>query len=375
MSALSVLHVVAPTRVGGLETVVLLLARGMAARGHAVRVLAILDVEPDGHPFIDALRQSGVDVLPMVMPGRSYRRERAAVDAAIARSRPQVVHTHGYRPDVVDSGVARRRRIPVATTVHGFTRGGWKNRLYEHLQRRWFRRFDAVIAVSRPLMDELRASGVPSTVLHLIPNAYRDTQPPLARADARRLLGIPEDRFVIGWVGRFSGEKGADVMLDALASPALASAFLSFVGDGREADALRARAASLGVESRVTWHGSIPAASRIYPAFDTFALTSRTEGTPIALFEAMAAALPIVAARVGGVPDVVGEGEAWLVPAESPASVAAAIREVMDDPARAAARGKAARGRLETTFAIEPWISRYEALYHTLATAPSTPAR
>src|SRR2546429_211481 len=82
------------------------------------------------------------------------------VAAACNRLRPTIVHTDGYRPDVVDASVARRRGIPTVTTVHGFTGGGWKNGLYERLQRRAFRRLDAVVAASEPLKAQLTRAGV-----------------------------------------------------------------------------------------------------------------------------------------------------------------------------------------------------------------------
>ena len=99
------------------------------------------------------------------MPGRAYLRERAAIARLLREVRPDVVHTHGYRPDVLDAGVARGQGIAVVTTVHGFTGGGWKNRVYEWLQCRAFRRFDAVVAVSRPLVGLLERRGHPVSLV------------------------------------------------------------------------------------------------------------------------------------------------------------------------------------------------------------------
>jgi len=96
-------------------------------------------------------------------------------------------------------------------------------------------------------------------------------------------------------------------------------------------------------------------------------LSSRTEGTPMALFEAMAAGVPIVATAVGGVPQVVSSAEAILVPPDDPTRLAAAIRETLRDPAAARDRARAARCRLEREFAVQPWLERYDMLYHTLA--------
>jgi glycosyltransferase involved in cell wall biosynthesis len=141
------------------------------------------------------------------------------------------------------------------------------------------------------------------------------------------------------------------------------------LGDGPLASALRARAAAAGIADRVTWHGVVPDAGRLLSAFEVFVLSSRTEGTPIVLFEAMAAEVPVVATVVGGVPDVVSGTEALLVPPDDPAALAAAVSAVLRDPASARHRALAAGRRLAEEYNVGPWLERYESLYHTLAAA------
>jgi glycosyltransferase involved in cell wall biosynthesis len=142
---------------------------------------------------------------------------------------------------------------------------------------------------------------------------------------------------------------------------------LSVLGDGGERERLERETSSIPeLARRVRWHGIVPDAGRYFPAFDLFILSSRTEGTPIALFEAMAAGVPIIATTVGGVPDMLSAAEALLIPPEDPAALAQAIQLVYDDPAAAAARARAAQARLNAEFAFEPWLARYEALYHRL---------
>jgi glycosyltransferase involved in cell wall biosynthesis len=136
-----------------------------------------------------------------------------------------------------------------------------------------------------------------------------------------------------------------------------------FVGEGREASALKNQAGWLGLEGKVRWAGRVDGAAALLPAFDVFVLSSRTEGTPIVLLEAMAAGVPIVAAAVGGVPDVVTDREAVLVPADDPAALAAALQAVRNDPASALERAAAGRRRLEEEFAEGPWLTAYDALY------------
>lgn len=351
-----------------MESVVRMLAAGHARMGHRVHVAGVIEPRLGDHPFLRAMDAEGVPTTAIQIPARAYLRERAAVRELCDRLHPDVVHTHGYRADVGDSGIARRAGCAIVTTVHGFTGGDAKNRLYEWLQVEAFKRFDAVVSVSSALAERLAARGVDPGLIHTIPNAFDPDRPRLSRVAARRELGLAEDAaFVVGWVGRLSHEKGADVLLDALALLPAPPAHVVIVGDGPEREALADRARVLGIADRVHWIGTIPDAARVFTAFDVFALSSRTEGIPIVLLEAMAARVPVVAARVGGVPDVVSGREALLVSAEDPGGLAAALAAVREDPSAARARAQDARARLEREFSIAPWLARYEALYREVA--------
>ncbi len=361
---LTIIHVAAPAPVGGLERVVTSLATGHGAAGHDVHVVSILDEGGSTPPL--AAGAAGVSAHSFVLEPRRYRRERSLLRALLAGLRPSIVHTHGYRPDVVDSPVAREAGIAAVSTVHGFTGGGLKNRFFERLQVRAFRRLDAVVAVSRPLVARLTAAGVPERLVHCIPNAWGPARPFLDRGAARAALGIPDDGPVAGWIGRLSREKAPDLLVEALGRLGADAPRGVVVGEGPLTDAARARAAGLGLADRVTLAGRVADAATLMRAFDVLVLSSRTEGTPIVLLEAMAAGVPVVATRVGGVPDVVSDREAVLVPPEDPAALAEAVRQVLRDPASAAVRAAAARERVASVFAVEPWLARYEALYRSV---------
>jgi glycosyltransferase involved in cell wall biosynthesis len=175
-------------------------------------------------------------------------------------------------------------------------------------------------------------------------------------------LQVPQDAFLIGWVGRLSREKGPDTFVGALERLGDLGLHASFIGDGplRE-EVERGARANHGVKIRS--HGAIPSASRFFTAFDLFVLSSRTEGTPIALFEAMEASVPIIATSVGGVPDVLSADEAILVPPEDEEALASAIRWMRTDPEAARQRVGRARERLLRDFALGPWLDRYELFY------------
>jgi glycosyltransferase involved in cell wall biosynthesis len=364
-----ILHLLAPAPVGGLEQVVQALVAGQLELGMEVHIAPILDAGAGGNLFVDRVRQTDAGVHPLVLPPRAYRRERALVAALCGTLGPDVVHTHGYRPDVIDAPVARRLGVPTVTTVHGFTGGGWRNRAYEMLQRRAYRQFDAVVAVSRPLAASLAAGGVGAERIRCLPNAWAGRPPGIDRRTARQRLGVPEDGIRIGFVGRLSREKGADLFLDALGRLVDLDLAASIVGDGRMREEMEDRAERLGVGARVRWHGLVPDMGRLMPALDLLVLSSRTEGTPIVLFEAMAAATPVVATRVGGVPDVVGEQEALLV-APDAGQLAGAIRQVLADPDAARQRALKGRAKLECVFGVEPWLRGYQSVYRAVMERP-----
>ena len=357
-----IIQLLAPAPIGGLERVVQGLAIGQRRRGHDVLIVTVGEESmPEGHPFRAPLDAASVPVRQIVLRPRAYLDERTRVATICREFAPDVVHAHGNRPDVVDSPVVRSMGIAAVSTHHGWTFGSLRNRVYEYLHTRSLRRADAVIAVSEPIARRLAAEGVPSDRVHFVQNAWAPVADPLRRAEARRLLGLAPDARVVGWVGRLSHEKGIDVFVDAMALLRNEQLLGCVVGDGAERERETSRGDRVG--ARLAWQGMVPAAGRLCAAFDVFVQSSRTEGTPIALLEAIAAGTPIVATRVGGIPDIVSNNEAVLVPPEDPAALAAAIASVFADPGAAAERACRAKDRLTTAFGADPWLARHEEIY------------
>jgi glycosyltransferase involved in cell wall biosynthesis len=201
LPALSIVHIAAPGRVGGLERVVQGLAAGHARQGHEVTVVSIITPGHAGrHPFTQPLEEAGVNVHEMEFPSKALLREHKVVRLLLTRVSPHVVHTHGYRPDVLHATTARKLAIPTVTTEHGSSKLGGKTIVYEWLQRASFRRFQAVVAVSSPIAERLVTEGVPRSKVHLIPNGWAGGVDFLDRSAARRNLGLPDDCLVVGYV-------------------------------------------------------------------------------------------------------------------------------------------------------------------------------
>jgi glycosyltransferase involved in cell wall biosynthesis len=368
-----VLHVLAPAREGGLERVVQMVAAGQRFDG--VHVACVLSpAEAPNHPFVRRLTELGVPTTRVIVGGRSYRREFRSLRALITQLNPRVVHTHGYRADLTGGAAARSLAIPTVSTVHGFVGGTLRNRINEAIQCVALRRADGVIAVSSPLVEQLVARRIPKDKIRLVRNGFTVTEPTETRADARRTLGLGSDTKVVGWIGRLSREKGADVMLNAF-SLCDRSLRLSMIGDGPQRKHLLKQAARLGIAERVTWHGAIAKAGTLMPAFDAFVLSSRTEGTPIVLFEAMHAGVPIVATTVGGVSDVVSSDQALLIPPEDPNRLASALGELAINPDIALVRSRSARERLRESFDVTAWLTEMESVYRESAKKKPEKAR
>jgi len=368
---LRIVHVTAPGPVGGLESVVRGLAIGHHANELRVEIIALLTPDSDVSPFLNPIEAAGVPIHRVVLPPRAYLRERRAVRRILQDRRPHVVHTHAHRADVLHAGVARKLGIATATTIHGASRVSWRSGAYEWIQFRLARRFDAVIAVSRPLAEELHQAGVPKERLWLCPNAWSGQRVGLLRSEARERLGLPMKGFVFGWVGRLIPIKGLDVLLNALGQLNGAPHTLSIIGDGPERERLRLLADTLGVRDRVRFHGRIDDAAQYYPAFDAFVLSSRSEGTPMVLFEAMAEGVPIIATSVGGVPDVVSQDEAILVPPEAPSDLAAALELALSGEGHLEAKAEKAGRRLDEVFGRDNWLARHEDIYRRISKAMS----
>jgi glycosyltransferase involved in cell wall biosynthesis len=364
---LSIVHIVAPDTVGGTESVVRGLAIGHSRRGHTVHVIGVVDPEPKDHPFLRSLAGTGVRVHGIFIPPRAYFRERRLVRELLREIRPDVVHTHDYRPDVLDAPLARRMGIPTVTTLHGSSLLGGRTAFHEWLQLKVLPRFQGVVAVSQQILRDLKKTRVRPERVHYIPNGWVTPAGQLSREEARQALGEPASGTIVGWVARLIRVKACDVFLRAFVACKGLPVRAVIVGEGPERAGLEALAAELGLGGQVRFFGEHPAAGRLFKAFDAFVLSSRSEGTPITLLEAMSAGVPVVATAVGGIPDVLTEEHAWLVPPEDPPALGAALREALENRDAAAERAAAASRRLADQFGAERWLAKHEAMYRSLA--------
>ena len=280
----------------------------------------------------------------------------AAGAAPRLAARADVVHVHlGEDLAVVPLGLlaARRRTKPLVLTVHcslrhtltGATPRALLLRTLGAALERWGEaRADAVICLTPRLLRRLAQEGVDEGRLHVIPSGVDPRLFSTHRLDPVADVGRPRVLFV----GRMAPQKGARALLRAFSLLNHTSARLVLVGDGPQRPELERAAVRLGIAGRTRFTGFVP--HEEVPAFlahaDVLALPSTYEELGAVLVEAMQAGLPIVASRVGGIPELLTDGVTGrLVPPGDPAALASAIDEVLADPALARRLGEAARER------------------------------
>ena len=356
---MKILHVDPETSFGGGERQVAGLIRQLAERGHesilaapAASRLAAIVPAADARLRPLAIRR-GIDLAAALRLRR-----------LVAVESPHIVHFHTSRAHAMSPWLRRYAGRAIATRRMDYPlrAGPWTNLLYN-------RSVAAVVAISEEVRRRLLAAGVRAERVRVIHSAV---EPPAGlpgsagRAVARQRFGI-DDALAIGVVAALERRKGHDVLFRALARLAEPGGlrFRCLVcGDGSERAALERLARELGIAGCVGFLGEQRQVADVLAALDVFVMPSRHEGLGVAILEAMAMALPVVASAVGGIPEAVAAGRTGLlVPAEDPDALAAAICALGRDRERARRLGSAGRDRVLAEFSMEAMTSRYERLY------------
>ena len=349
---------------GGQERVALDLAIGQRALGHEVLAVS-LAAPPDGPLAADFVaHQIGVhtvakrDGFDLSLPLR--------LAWLFARERVEIVHTHNPQPLIYGAAAAKLARARAVHTKHGANPDTGR-RL--QLRRAAALMADAYVAVSAITADIARKNReVPERKLKTVPNGidlarfHPDAE---ARAQVRRELGIGERAWVVGTVGRLASEKDQALLIDALASSLSEDRQLVIIGDGAERESLAARRAALGDRARfVHLPGARRDVPRVLAALDVFALSSKTEGLPLVIPEAMATGLPVVSTAVGGIPGVLDEGlTGFLTPAGDAATLGDRFARLASDRKLAEDCGRRGRDTALSRYSAERMVRDYLDIY------------
>jgi glycosyltransferase involved in cell wall biosynthesis len=303
----------------------------------------------------------------------------------IREFRPQIVHTHMAKAGAIGRLAAlaynrtsgRAARVKVVHTYHGHVLEGYfgagKTAVFVGIERLLANATDRIVAISPAIRDELLRE-------HRIGRAEQYRVVPLgfdltslaaidvnARLAARAALGIPAGAHVVSTVGRLTAIKQQHLFLETarlVANQDPAALFL-IVGDGELRAELEQTARDLGLADRVRFLGWRRDLATIYGASDVFLLTSRNEGTPVALIESLAAGVPGVSTNVGGVGDVI-DAFGLVAAYDDAAGLARAVETLLGDPARRRAMGDRGRAAMVARYGIDRLVADIEALYREL---------
>jgi len=371
MDRYRILFFISSLKTGGAEHHLLNLCRYLKGTGHEPAVCTLSPAEDglESALILDEvplyrLPLASLAFLPTPRSDRSLRR-------IMAESRADLLHAHLFHAEVAGVWAGLRTSAPLVVTRHsaGLEFGGWRR----VLARCYGRRVSRCIAVSREAAAEARGMGYPEEKVAIIPNAvdarrFRPLEDPEREKRKRSLVaelfpGEDAERvMLIGSVGGLKPVKAYSLFVEAAArfvasgpegGAAIAPRFVIF-GEGPERGSLDELSRSLGLGRSFALPGRRDGLDEIYPLFDIFVLTSRTEGVPLALLEAMSSGVACVGSDVGGIGEVLGDA-GMLVSSGDEAGFAAALSRLAGDHPHRVELGRRSRVRILERYDVEIW--------------------
>jgi glycosyltransferase involved in cell wall biosynthesis len=371
-----VMSVITRLNVGGPARHAILLNKGLEQQGFRPELVSGMESALEGTLLPDAGRHTRVPTLQRAVNPLHDLRTSRTLTALMRERRPAIVHTHLAKAGALARVAARQAKVPIVIhTFHGHVLQDYFNtpttRLFTTIESSLARITDAFIAVSPEIRDELLHIGIGRPdQWHVISLALdlKLLERMGSSREARKRLGLTPTGPLIGTVTRLVPIKDHRTFLDAAALVARRRPDVTFViaGDGELRTSLELRAREL-LGNRIRFLGWVTDLRTLYSALDIVVLTSRNEGTPAALIEAGAAGLPVVATRVGGVPDVVlDKVTGFLVPSGDSGGIATRLLNLLDDAEKASRMGRAGREFVHERFSGQRLVRDIAALYSDL---------
>jgi glycosyltransferase involved in cell wall biosynthesis len=358
-----VLELLVSTQAGGGPQHVLTLANGLRTRGWAPVVAG-----PRDGTLFECFAAAGIEIVEL-----ATNRLRPDVLLSLMRLMHgrgiRLVHSHGKGAGLHGRLAARMLGVPAVHTFHGLHFERYPRPLryaYLALERRLGRWTRRVVSVSRAQEREALALGLfPRAISRVVLNGVDVAAlnaGALDRWDARVALALEPGVTVVGCAARLDEVKRLDVLLKAVAAMRRPELVVAIVGGGVEERRLRTLASSLGLGGSVKFAGEIPGAARLFRAFDVYAAPSRKEGMPLAVVEAMALGVPVVASNIAAHREVLGEASEGLVEGTVDA-FAAGLEALLNDSASMRAWGAQNRTRARSEFDAGDMVSAMDAVY------------
>lgn len=363
-----ILYVTDSLRIGGAETLLLAMVRDFRARGHDIALAYFTD-----GPLHSDFEALGVTPCRLARHGLKDPRALARLMRLIRRHRPDVVHTHLRKSDLAGQLGAVLMRIPVrVSTAHNVD--PWRrNKVLSLVADVCMTGCQKIIAVSSEVRDYMiEVAGTPADDVITIANGIdleRFDPASVAPLDKRDRWGFAPQDPVVGIVGRLEAQKDHETFLSAakLVSERRPHTRFLIIGEGERRDSLEKRATKLGLAQHVVFAGLERDMPAMLATLDIVVFSSRWEGLPVALLEAMAMSRPVVATAVGGMPGLIEDGETGiLVPPGDAQSLANGIMRLLKDTTLAGRLARRCRPLISQRYGVRRMHDQILELYETL---------
>ncbi len=366
-----ILHIISSGGFYGAEAVILNLSQALQSQGSQSEVAFFENLPHPNYDLETAAAKRSITTHRLPCHGQLDLSVLKRIRDLRQSTQADVVHAHGYKADLYTWAALRKTGVPFVSTCHNWLDDSTLLRTYGAADRRVLRSFAAVIAVSQEVKARLNAAGVLPERLTIIPNGI-DTEP-FVHQSARPELAM-DGPLTVGLVGRLSYEKGIDLFIRAAAKvlEELPGTRFAIVGEGPERSALEQLIRSLNLVGHVNLLGRKVDMPAVYASLDIIVSSSRQEGLPISLLEAMASGRAIVATAVGEVPSLIQHQQTGLlVPPNDVIALVGGLKTLLSSASLRRQLGDAAQLHVESAFSARQMTDRYQDVYRGVLTALS----
>lgn len=375
-SGIRVMQLGSPTGLYGAERWILALVRHLNPGAVESIVASIRDATEVTAPVCGLAASLGFRTQIFDAPGKVNWSAVSQLRRYILANDVQVLHTHGYKTDVIGLLATRGTPCRIVSTPHGWSvQAGLALKVYEAIDRGVFPFFDAVVPLSEGIFDALKLVPGIRARLHLIRNGVDISEIDAVHEVADELAAWKKDgNFIVGYIGQLIIRKRLPVLLRAFARLTAPKKKLVLLGDGPQRQELEALAMTLGIGDHVRFFGFRDDRLAFLRGFDVFALPSSLEGIPRCLMEAMAARVAVVASDIPGCRDLVSHGRTGLMfGLDSEEALAERLTDLANPEARDAV-ARQGREFVVANYSAAAMAAQYERLYRSLLRGRPVPA-
>lgn len=373
MNKINVMHLRSSRGFYGAESVILSICKNIDKKNFNCFITCFQDPRFDKIALIDEAKKMGISTEIIKLTFRFDLFAAFRLKELLNKYNIDILHCHDYKANFIGFITSKPRKVKLITTLHGWTKAEARVKFYECIDSFIMKHFEQVISVSDKIRGSLLKKGFSSKKIIVIHNGVETDYfgKKVVGVEYKKRIGIEGNFNVIGTVGRLSAEKGQKYLIEAVSEIVKHSPNTVFliVGDGPFKKLLKDTVISLGLERHIIFTGSFPREEmkNIYSLMDIFILPSLTEGFGLALVEAMAMGIPVIATNVGGIPEIIEHGKTgYLVPPADAKAISKAIIDLLSDKTKSELMGKAGQNFAKQEFSIYKSVTQIEQVYKNL---------